>query len=159
MIDCFRGESEPVENNEYFLTALRYIHQNPVKARLVKTAEKCPWSSYNDYLSDDLNITDVDFCLDIFSEDRNSSIKMYEEFMREANDDKFLEIQETPERLTDEELIKLFKKKYKISAIEIQRLDAAEQLESLRWMKSQPGISLRQISRVTGMTVNKIFKA
>ena len=27
-----RFKSEPVENNEYFLTALRYIHQNPIKS-------------------------------------------------------------------------------------------------------------------------------
>ena len=27
-----RFKSEPVENDAYFLTVLRYIHQNPVKA-------------------------------------------------------------------------------------------------------------------------------
>ena len=33
-----RYRSEPVENDSYFLTVLRYIHQNPVKANIVKNA-------------------------------------------------------------------------------------------------------------------------
>ena len=33
---CFRMyRSEPIETDEYFLTVLRYIHQNPIKAKLV----------------------------------------------------------------------------------------------------------------------------
>ena len=34
-----RYKSEPVEDDSYFLTVLRYIHQNPVKAKICKTAE------------------------------------------------------------------------------------------------------------------------
>ena len=105
-----RYKSEPVENDEYFLTVLRYIHQNPVKAGLVKTVEKYSWSSYNDYINENYKITDIDFGLNILSDDRNSSIKMYDRFMREANDDKCLEIQETPQRMTDGDLILIFKR-------------------------------------------------
>jgi len=35
-----RFKSEPIEDDSYFLTALRYIFQNPVKAGLVKRAEQ-----------------------------------------------------------------------------------------------------------------------
>ena len=31
-----RYKSEVVENDSYFLTAIRYIHQNPLKANIVK---------------------------------------------------------------------------------------------------------------------------
>lgn len=31
-----RYKSEAVESDSYFLTVLRYIHQNPVKARITK---------------------------------------------------------------------------------------------------------------------------
>ena len=34
-----RFKSEPVEDDAYFLTVLRYIHQNPVKARICKKAD------------------------------------------------------------------------------------------------------------------------
>ena len=41
-----RFKSEPVESDSYFLTVLRYIHQNPVKAGLCKKIEQYPYSSY-----------------------------------------------------------------------------------------------------------------
>ncbi|MDI9476674.1 MAG: transposase [Natronincolaceae bacterium] len=40
-----RFKSEPVEDDTYFLTVLRYIHQNPVKAGLVNNTEDYKWSS------------------------------------------------------------------------------------------------------------------
>lgn len=40
-----RFRSEPVEDDAYFLSVLRYIYQNPVKASLCKTPEEYPWSS------------------------------------------------------------------------------------------------------------------
>ncbi len=38
-------KSEPVEDDSYFLSVLRYIHQNSVKANICKTAEEYPNSS------------------------------------------------------------------------------------------------------------------
>ena len=46
-----RFKSEAVETNEYFLTVIRYIHQNPVKAGLCKTVGEYEFSSYNEYFS------------------------------------------------------------------------------------------------------------
>ena len=46
-----RFKSEPCNDSGYFLTLFRYIHQNPVKAGLVKTAKDYMFSSWgNDYL-------------------------------------------------------------------------------------------------------------
>jgi hypothetical protein len=44
-----RYKSEPVENDGYFLTVIRYIHNNPFKTALVKTPEEWEWSSCNAY--------------------------------------------------------------------------------------------------------------
>ena len=41
--------SEPVENDEYFLAALRYIHANPEPAGICR-ARDYPWSSYGAYV-------------------------------------------------------------------------------------------------------------
>lgn len=38
-----RYKSEVVENDAYFLTVLRYIHQNPVKAGLTNKIESYKW--------------------------------------------------------------------------------------------------------------------
>ena len=46
-----RFKSEPCNDSGYFLTLFRYIHQNPVKAGLVKAAKDNEYSSWrNDYL-------------------------------------------------------------------------------------------------------------
>ena len=44
-----RFRSEPIENDEYFLAAIRYVHRNPVEACMTKTCEY-PWSSYAAYV-------------------------------------------------------------------------------------------------------------
>jgi REP element-mobilizing transposase RayT len=38
-------------DDAYFLTVLRYIHENPVRAGLAKVPEDWQWSSYRDYQS------------------------------------------------------------------------------------------------------------
>ena len=40
-----RFKSEPVEDVPCFLTVIRYIHQNPLKAGIVDKMEIYPWSS------------------------------------------------------------------------------------------------------------------
>ncbi len=41
-----RFRSEPIENDAYLLSVLRYIHQNPVKAGMVHDMADYPYSSY-----------------------------------------------------------------------------------------------------------------
>ena len=43
--------SEAITNQRYLLNCMVYIHNNPVKANLVKKCEDYKYSSYNDYLS------------------------------------------------------------------------------------------------------------
>ncbi|MDW5299404.1 MAG: transposase [Sedimentibacter sp.] len=46
-----RFKSEAVENDKYFLGALRYIHNNPVKAAITKNIMDYSWSSAKDYIN------------------------------------------------------------------------------------------------------------
>ena len=48
-----RFKSEPVNDIVYFVTLLRYVHHNPVKARICDKAEEYTWSSWQEYLNDD----------------------------------------------------------------------------------------------------------
>ena len=43
-----RFKSEPVEDDAYFLTVIRYIHQNPVKAGICRNVDGYKFSSYNE---------------------------------------------------------------------------------------------------------------
>jgi len=53
--DCKR---EPVKDDTNFMAATRYIHQNPVHAKVVEHAKEYKWSSYNAYTSDVLEFID-----------------------------------------------------------------------------------------------------
>ncbi|MBQ6455311.1 MAG: transposase, partial [Eggerthellaceae bacterium] len=44
-----RFKSEPINDDAYFLTALRYIHKNPQKAGICR-ADEYRWSSYQEYI-------------------------------------------------------------------------------------------------------------
>ena len=44
-----RFKSEPVNDMAYFVTLLRYIHQNPVKAGIVERAKDYEYSSWGEY--------------------------------------------------------------------------------------------------------------
>jgi len=40
-----RYKSFPIQSDEHLLTVLRYVERNPVRAKLVRLAERWPWSS------------------------------------------------------------------------------------------------------------------
>ncbi|MBI2963247.1 MAG: transposase [Deltaproteobacteria bacterium] len=48
-----RFRSFPIENDNYLLTACRYVERNPLRAGLVRHAEEWPWSSLSSRLAGD----------------------------------------------------------------------------------------------------------
>jgi len=52
-----------VETDSYMLETNRYIHQNPVKAKMVKYPSEYRWSSYAEYLDLENSLVDVDVFL------------------------------------------------------------------------------------------------
>lgn len=139
-----RFKSEPVETDEYFLTVLRYIHQNPVKAKLCKFAEEYAYSSMNEYLSC-AELTDTDFALSMIA------IEQFLDFHREENADQCLDISDNF-RMTDADAQKLLRKISKCdNATEFQMLDTEKRNLYIHKLH-QKGISIRQISRLTGLS-------
>lgn len=51
-----RFKSEAVEDERYYLGVLRYIHNNPVKARISNNIINYKWSSINDYINQNTDI-------------------------------------------------------------------------------------------------------
>ena len=96
-----RYVSEPVEDDTYFLTAIRYIFQNPVKAELVASTKDYMWSNYNEYLIKN-KMTDVNFVLDMFNNNREIATKSFIEFINKPNEDTCLDIKENY-RITDKD--------------------------------------------------------
>ena len=50
----FQGRFKAImlQEDAYFVRLLRYIHTNPLRAKLVKTHEQYAWSGHNVYLGD-----------------------------------------------------------------------------------------------------------
>ena len=147
-----RFKSEPVEDDSYFLTVIRYIHQNPVKAGLCKNIKDYKYSSYAEYVSNSW-IIDTDFVFDMISN------KEFERYNNENNADKCLEISDAPKlRVTDEQAKSIIFKVSKCENVaDFQKLDSKSRDEFIAILK-QNGLSIRQISRLTGVNYYIIQK-
>ena len=88
-----RYRSEPVESEAYLISALRYIHMNPVKADMVKAKEEYVWSSYKEYLTEmPYSFIDREYIFDIFSNDRKKAKKAFIEFSRHEDSNVFIDV-------------------------------------------------------------------
>ena len=102
-----RFRSEPVERDEYFLTVMRYIHQNPLKVGIVKEIQEYPWSSNREYSQKPV-ICNTKFALNMFSREPNKALRMWVKFNQEKNNDRCLEYDDGA-RLNDSEAAALIK--------------------------------------------------
>jgi len=152
-----RFKSEAVENDSYFLTVLRYIHQNPIKANMVKGIEEYKWSSYKEYIYGS-RIADTDFALVIFAEDKTIAVEDFISFNRAENKDKCLEY-EVKKRMDDMDARETIKKIAKIKNIhELQGMEKETRDKIIINIKETDGLSIRQIARITGLSFNLVQK-
>ncbi|ASN03573.1 REP-associated tyrosine transposase [Virgibacillus necropolis] len=68
----FQGRYHPklINSNDYFLKASRYIHLNPVEAKMTSKPEHYFWSSYSNYMdgSEEKSILETSRVLSLFQE-------------------------------------------------------------------------------------------
>ncbi|KHF38448.1 transposase [Halalkalibacter okhensis] len=149
-----RFKSENVEDRAYFLTVLRYIHQNPLKAGLTQSVFKRSWTSIEDYIYKP-DVVDVTFALDQFAADRTEALQRFKDYMQHVSDDLCLNA-DVQVRVSDSE-IKQYMNEYGIeSSSRLQQLEKENRNDILRKLKKVDGISLRQLSRVTGISKSVI---
>ena len=144
-----RYKSEKVENDGYLLTAMRYIHNNPVAAGLVKNQGAYKWSSYNEYLNKRKSfiVADTALILGMFGSDVKSAQEGFLEFMKQKDDGRYLDYYNE----TDEfEQGKRIWQKLSLEKIECER--------SLRELRERTGLSIRKLSIITGINKDKISR-
>jgi len=148
-----RYKSEPVETDDYFLTVLRYIHQNPVNANISKKVDGYLWSSYNEYINPKVGqLTDIGFVLEMIGKTE------FVRFNNQVNEDKCLELEDKKFRLTDEQAKKEMAKISKCdNSSEFQELDIKKRDKFIRAFKEND-MSVRQISRLTGVNFGIVRK-
>ena len=149
-----RFKSEPIEDDAYFLSCVRYIHQNPVKAKIAKIDEYL-FSSYNSYLDEkNEELVDKDLLNKLLG------IQDFIEFHKEIEEKSFFDVAFVQTiKLTDEDAGKLIYKVCKCSnATEFQALEHSRKIKCFRKLKEK-GIGIRQLSRLTGESYYLIQKA
>ena len=152
-----RFKSEPVEDDNYMLTVVRYIHQNPLKAGMVENIEDYYWSSYNDYLNGN-GISDTEFILNIFSRNKKSAIAQFINFNQTDNKDQCIEIQAPKRKLTDEQLIEEIINNFDTQPTMIKDKNRDEMSSLLRNILLIEGVTTRQLARVTGISTGIIWR-
>ena len=145
-----RYKSEPVEDESYMTMAVAYIHQNPMKAGITKGLSY-KYSSYDKYIQKDFSFVDGEKVIEaLFPFD-------FEEWHKEIVENKFLDVNETPlKRMTDEDIVSIMKEKFKCNSVaDFQSLPIPRRNTYVAEL-NKSGASLRQISRLTGVSVGII---
>ena len=139
-----RFKSEPVEDDEYFITIIRYIHQNPVKAGLCRNVDGYEYSSYKAFFNNS-DLLDKEFVLGIIP------IELFKKFNNEISNDKCLEMEDRPiMRVTDEKAQRIIYKLSKCKSVsEFQALNNTLKQKHIKKF-NENGISIRQIARLCG---------
>jgi REP element-mobilizing transposase RayT/DNA-binding transcriptional regulator YiaG len=166
-----RFRSEAIEADTYILSCARYIHNNPVKAGITKKAEDYKWSSYKTYIGlekDNILLLDKKLLLGMFSKDEDRAVELLKKFTNENVEDKFMDADDKTAK--SKELIKeITNTKDTISNIlknhglDFSDLktctDKTERNKVLKEIKDTSNVSVRELSRILGISKDIIFRA
>lgn len=148
-----RFYSETIENKEYFLQCIRYIHQNPLKAMICKKVDDYKFSSIHAYKNLRGNYLDLVNIKPVFAKMYKTQFLTYQ---YELNHDRCLDI--IYSKLSDNEVMRML---HKIANVKNNK-EFQEMLESKKCYfileLLDYGIPIMQLTRVSGLTYNKIQK-
>lgn len=144
-----RYKSKPVEADEYFLSIVRYIHQNPTRAQVTNNIEDYEWSSYKEYTKENKGLCDKFFVFDMMTKKEFIEFHKKEEESTFSVDDRI--------KISDDEIRRKILRKINIEPKQIGELEKNKRDEILKALKSE--FSIRQLERVTGISRGVIYKS
>lgn len=152
-----RFKSEVVETDDYLLTVLRYIHQEPVKLGIATEVCKYTYSSYGEYITKAM-IVNSTYCLNLMGNTTTKANIAFKKYMNEPSDEKCLEADR--EKMSDEQLGMLILRIADIkSLVELTEIPKVKRNEILRNLKELDSVSSWQIARVSGFSQSVVSRA
>lgn len=151
--------SKNVETREYLIQLCRYIHQNPVKAKIAKV-EQYKWSSYHEYLNKP-KMVETKKILTILGRTKEEAIKKLIEIhqLEEEKINDYVEF-EMINKLTDIEVKEKIEEVLALKSVrEIKDYSIKLRNEKIKKLKEIKGTSKSQIARVLGINRKIIERA
>ena len=138
-----RFKSVPVEDDAQLLAAVRYIHDNPVKAGICAVPDEYPWSSYHEYVGEPW-IASVETVLDLVG-----GIDRFECFSLAPRPTGYCF--RPGARVPEEDAADVARAAiYPVALADVKTLDGEERVRVLSLMRDA-GLSVRQVERLTGV--------
>ena len=136
--------SEPISSEDYLLNCIIYIHNNPVKAKMVKNVYEYKYSSYNKFVED----KEYNQIIDINKVVKNVELEDYI----------FVDIEHDINEIL-KKVIKKYEKKYNLNFEKIQERNNREILFKLvKELKENYKISYKEIARQTRISLSTISR-
>jgi putative transposase len=157
-----RFRSETVENDQYLLVVMRYIHQNPVKAAIVENLTKYPWSSYHDYIKQGMGnyLTDIDLILSVFDQNRPRALEKFIAFNMKSNQDLCLEEDSVIKKsITDDSIRAFIFEQSGLKDLRTLKFAEPKQKELILRKLTEAGATIRQLERLTSISRSVISRA
>lgn len=141
--------SEPINDFEYLVQVVRYIHQNPIKV-LDCDIEGYMWSSYRQFLSDEASNTQLEI-IERFG-GREAFVKKHHYLVK----GEFVGSEFKNRRISDHEALEIAKRTLgeDLSKRDLLLLPSRRREIFQSWLDS--GMSFSQISRITGLSCEMV---
>ena len=168
-----RFRSEPIEDENYLLAVLSYIHNNPLNAFIAKNLEEYAWSSYCLYIKELSQRNTLIECKDIlslFSPDKDKAIDLFVRYHRQNRLEKgnIIELPEENEKHGHDLINEKEAKQYIQNYFKEHRLDLSNLKERkyqsyrnklISYLRVNSTLSIRGIAnilRVSKVTVQNV---
>jgi len=152
-----RFRSETIETDEALINVIRYVHNNPLKARICKSIDAYPWSSYHEYLSQMHNDT-LAFVWSLFG----GNVESFNELHSKPEEGFFLDIKEDQEKIKQDiaqkVITEICSRHGIVNAKEISKnSDLLQKL--IKGISVQSGLSGRKIAKLLGLSEATVRRA
>jgi len=152
-----RFRSETILNTNYLLQVFRYILHNPISAGITNHCSQYMWTNYSAFIGKPDNLTNAKYITSLFPDHDSLLAFLNETRPHQIN---FMEYSENHYKYIDDSEAHHYIEKISNckNASEFQSLDKAIRNKYLHQLK-ETGLTIRQISRLTGISKTVIGRA
>ncbi len=148
-----RYKSEAIEDESYLMAVIRYVHKNPVKAKIVKQLDEYVWSSYSEYINDSKELVSIEDILGINVQAYKKGLKDFIEFHKEDDNRVFLEDREEQEEMEISKAWDIVENKLTYASSSVGEVGKRYIAQI---MVTESNLSKRKIAEIVGLNRNTV---